>query len=145
LRPGRRVVARTFATGSIARSAPAAGTASPWPRWASGFEGLLLLGRQDLVELSFGLLFEFGNLFLLILREVQLLDRERRDQMEPAGTTVATRSTGTIPPRRATGVASVRTARRAVLRSRSQGKGGHCDDAENRDECWKTPHGDTSS
>jgi hypothetical protein len=139
LRSGRLIVARTCAIGTAlttALSVPtAAGATSPWPWRASRFEGLLLLGRQDLIELGLGVFFEFCNLLLLVFREVQLLDRERRDQMEPAtGSTTAARSTGTT---------AAWTARGTVLRSRSHGCGSNYDDAKNHDECGKTSHGDT--
>jgi hypothetical protein len=107
-------------------------------RRASRLQGLLLLGRQDLIELGLGLFFEFGELFLLIFRELHLLGDETREQVEPA-----TRSTGTIPVRRASGTSAARTARGTVLRSCLHGNGGNCDDAESRNECWKTSHGDT--
>jgi len=136
LRAGRFVIAWT----SVTRTAAWA-TAASWPWRARRFEGLLLLGSQDLVEFGLGLFFEFGNLFLLVFREVQLLDRERRDQMEPAA--VTTRTARAIPRRRAAGITSVRTTTGIVLRSRSHGNGGNCDDAEDHDECWKTSHGDT--
>ena len=58
-------------------------------RRASRFQGLLLLGRQDLVELGFGLFFEFGDLFFLVVREFHLLDDERWEQMEAATRTTA--------------------------------------------------------
>jgi hypothetical protein len=128
LRSRRLVAARTIATRTTstliaawatarpaltaARSAPtatlaalSAAAALSRTRWARRFEGLLLLGRQYLIELGLGLFFEFGNLFLLIFREVQLLDRERRDQMEPAP-----RTAGTIAARRAAGATAARTS-----------------------------------
>lgn len=112
---------------SIGGAALSAGAALTRARGASPLEGFLLLGRQDLIELGLGLFFEFGNLFLLIFREAHLLDRERRDQMEPSnGTTWAARTP------------TARTARGTVLCGRLHGKGGNRDDAENHNECWKT-------
>ena len=105
VRPGRLVTVWTSPTRATPlrtvtlpatgrhRGHQAAGTAWTVPaRRASRLEDLLLLGRQDLIELGLGLFFEFGNLLLLIFREVQVLDRETWDKMPPA----TGRDTGSI-------------------------------------------------
>jgi hypothetical protein len=138
-----RTTRTTAGTALATGSAPAAGSSTLFrSRRASLLEGLSLLRRQDPIKLGLGFLFELGELLLLVFRKVQLLDDERREQMESAGrTTGAARSTGSIPARRSTGTTAARTVRGTVLRGRSHGNGGNGDDAENHGECQKTSHG----
>ena len=114
-------------------------------RRTSHLQGLLLPRRQDLIELGLGLLFERGNLLLLIRREVQPLDDETWQHVEsatrPTGTTWAARSisvwrgAGALIARAtliagAAGAITTRTAGRAILGGSPQGDGGNRDDAD---------------
>jgi hypothetical protein len=108
-------------------------------RRASLVEDLSLLGRQDLVELGLGLPFKLRDLFHLLVGQVQSLGHEAREQMEPTTRSTRTaRAPGMVRGRRAAGTATLvipgtrRTAWRALLRARSQGKGGNRQDAEDR-------------
>ena len=88
--------AATAAATTGAATARAAALATPAAalsrtRRTCRFQRLLLVGRQDLVELGLRLLFQVGNLLLLVIGEFQLLQRETLDQMEAAtGTAAAT-------------------------------------------------------
>jgi hypothetical protein len=154
-----RTITRSARFAAAAKRALSTGAAWSRTRGASRFEGLSLRGGENLIELGLGLFFECVNLLLLIFREVQLVDGERRDQMESgtetSGTTWAARShspwrttaaravriTGTILTRRPAGTAIVRAAGRTVLCT--TGNGGNRKDAEKQKERWKTSHGNT--
>jgi hypothetical protein len=108
-----------------------------------------LLGREDLVELGLGLLLKFGNLLDLVVGQVQFLDDEGRQQMESAATTTGTAPAARTGTARAAGTTVVlaagtwRTVGGTFLRGRPHGKGGNRQDAEDRKESRKTPHGET--
>jgi hypothetical protein len=122
------------------RSAPAAGLAHlSRPLGTSRLEGLLLLGREDLIELGLGLFFQVGNLFLLLVGKLQLLGREAGNQMESAARTA--RATGTAWTTLA--LASRTAGGRPFLPIGSHHKGGHRQHTNHHQQRGKTSHGNT--
>jgi hypothetical protein len=86
--PAASIVRASVVGSTLTAILPAPTAASPTgaalagTRRASLCQDLALLGRQNLVELGLGFLFELRDLFALILAEVQPFHNERRQKMK---------------------------------------------------------------
>jgi hypothetical protein len=97
LRGRRSAVAALFATSAASAAALTARTLSVTARRTRFFERLLLIGRQNLVQPGPGFLLEIRDLLLLIGGEIELIDGESRNQVNPSAlhSATATAASGT--------------------------------------------------
>jgi hypothetical protein len=115
---------------------------------ASLSHDLLLLGRENFLELGFRLFLELGDPFLLIRGELEFFGHELRKEVEPVACSPgsarnARSATGTTPSAgtsRATTILRRRTSR-PVIRQRSCGKNGRGENPQRNNEQSETCHG----